>query len=108
MKNGLDLVFTMQLALELMDEYKLKGVIKNKANLFKKSIEKEVTRVYDINYLENEKVTINAMNMKHRLISQIASLSEGDAMVFSEYANKFFENKEKAIEHTEIIFKDIK
>lgn len=102
MRNGLELVLTMQLALELMDEYKLKGVVKNKANLFKKSIEKEVTKSYDRNYAIDEQITLNAMNLKHRLISQIATLSEDEAMVFSEYANKFFEDKDTYIKNIDV------
>ena len=107
MRNGLELVYTLQLALELMDEYKLKGVVKNKANLFRNAIEKEVSKSYDRNFAIDQEMTINAMNMKHRLISQIASLSEDEAMVYSEYANNFFENKEQYIKDTEVFITKI-
>ena len=38
-KNGIELLVTLQLALELMDEYKLKGRAKNTANMFKDALE---------------------------------------------------------------------
>jgi len=102
MKNGIELLLTMQLALELMDEYNLKGNVKNKANLFKRSIEKEVSNAYDNIYGKDEQMMLNAMNMKNRMISQIASLSEDECIVFSQYVNNFFENKEESLRNTEV------
>jgi hypothetical protein len=42
LKNGLELVLTLQLTLELMDEYKLKGLPKKYGNMFKNSLEKDL------------------------------------------------------------------
>lgn len=102
MKNGIELLLTMQLALELMDEYNLKGNVKNKANLFKRSIEKEVSNAYDNIYGKDEQMMLNAMNMKNRMISQIASLPEDECIVFSQYVNNFFENKEESLRNVEV------
>lgn len=92
LRNGIELLFTLQLALEIMDDYKLKGVLKNKANMFKKELEKDLNHSYDRVYAQDPEMAMNCMNIKHRMISQIASLDEADCTVMSEYVNKFFEN----------------
>lgn len=92
LRNGIELLFTLQLALEIMDDYQLKGILKNKANMFKQELEKDINRSYDRVYAQDPEMAMNCMNLKHRMISQIASLDEADCTVMSEYVNKFFEN----------------
>lgn len=92
MSTGVELLFTLQLALEIMDEYKLKGLLKNKANMFKNELERTINESYDRVYAIDPGMVMTSMNYKHRMISQIASLPEEDAVIFSEYVNKFFED----------------
>ena len=99
-RTGMELVFTLQLALEIMDEYKLNGLLKKHGNMFKRTLESNVGKAYDRVFSLDQEMAINAMNLKQRMISQIASLPEPEAIVFSEYVNNFFENKEKAISRT--------
>jgi len=108
MKTGLELLITLQLALEIMDEYKLNGLTKRRANLFKESIEKDIVNSYNKNYSEDMQMITNSMNLKHRLVSQLAELDEAEAMVFSEYANKFFENKDEYLKSIEVNIHEIK
>lgn len=107
MKTGLELLVTLQLALEIMDEYNLKGLTKNRANLFKESIEKDIVNSYNKNYSEDVQMMTNAMNLKHRMVSQIASLDEAEAMVFSEYVDKFFKNKDEYLKSIEVNIHEI-
>ena len=106
-RTGMELVFTLQLALEIMDEYKLKGLLKKHGNMFKKTLEADIGRAYDRVFDLDQEMAINAMNIKHRMISQIASLPEPEAIVFSEYVNKFFDNKDEAIKATEVMLTKI-
>lgn len=106
-KTGLELVLTLQLALEIMDEYKLNGLLKKHGNLFKNTLEKNVGEAYDRVFTLDQEMAINAMNLKQRMISQIATLAEPEAIVFSEYVNKFFDNKEEAIKATEVMLTKI-
>ena len=95
-KTGLELVLTLQLALEYMDEIKLTGLPKKYGNMFKKSIDKELSIAYDRGFVIDQQVMLNAMNKKESLISIIAGLSEPDCMLFTEFAEHFMENIEEA------------
>ena len=92
LKNGLDLLLLLDLTLATMEEYKLKGSVKNKANLFKKSIEKTVNKSIDAEFIKDEEFMQNALLSKDRMIKQIANLNEADQILLSEYIDKFLKN----------------
>lgn len=96
LKNGLELVLLMDLILATMDEYNLKGNVKNKANLFRKSIEKQVNKAIDHETQRDEEFINNAIVKKERMIKQMASFNEADNILFSEFTNKFYNNIEIA------------
>ena len=104
LKNGLELVLTLQLTLELMDEYKLKGLPKKYGNMFKNSLEKDLSQSFDRLYKIDEEYTTNAMNKKNELISNIASLNEVDAILFAEFSNKFMKNIDLARKKGVVLF----
>lgn len=91
-KNGLELLLLLDLTLATMQEYKLKGVVKNKANLFKNAVENSVNKAMDKNSELHEEFTNNAINLKQRMVKQIASLNEADNILLSEFVNKFYNN----------------
>jgi len=91
-KNGLELLLLLDLTLATMEEYKLKGVVKNKANLFRNAVEKSVNDAMDKNSELDEEFTNNAINLKQRMIKQIASFNEADNILLSEFVNKFYNN----------------
>jgi len=107
MKTGLELIFTLQLAVEIMDEYNLKGLEKRHANMLRKTLEKNLESSYDKAFDLNPTIAINAMNLKQRMISQIATLKEAEAIAFSEYVNNFFEDKKKITKDIKITIKQI-
>ena len=77
-----------------MDEYDLKGEVKNKANLFKKAIEKKVNKAIDHETQRDEEFINNAIKLKQRCIKQMAGFNEADNILHSEFTNKFVNNIE--------------
>jgi hypoxanthine phosphoribosyltransferase len=104
LKNGIELLVTLQLALELMDEYKLKGRAKNTANMFKSALEKDVMDNYHRVYKQDAEILINSLNFKNQMIEDIASLSEADSILLSDFIHKFIENIEEVREKKILIF----
>ena len=47
LKNGLELLLLLDLTLATMDDYNLKGPVKNKANLFRNALEKQINNSVD-------------------------------------------------------------
>lgn len=103
-KNGIELLVTLQLALELMDEYKLKGRAKNTANMFKDALEKDIMQNYHRVYNEDPEMLTNSLNFKNQMIVDIASLGENDAILLADYIRKFMENIEEVREKKVMIF----
>jgi hypothetical protein len=103
-KNGLELLVTLQLALELMDEYKLKGRAKNTANMFKDALESDIMQNYHRVYKEDPEMLTNSLNFKNQMIEDIASLSEADSILLSDFIHKFIENIEEVREKKILIF----
>jgi hypoxanthine phosphoribosyltransferase len=104
LKNGIELLVTLQLALELMDEYKLKGRAKNTANMFKSALEKDVMDNYHRVFKQDAEILINSLNFKNQMIEDIASLSEADSILLSDFIHKFIENIEEVREKKILIF----
>lgn len=103
-KNGIELLVTLQLALELMDEYKLKGRAKNTANMFKDALESDIMQNYHRVYKEDAEMLTNSLNFKHQMIEDIASLGEADSILLSDFIHKFIENIEEVREKKILIF----
>lgn len=103
-KNGLELLVTLQLALELMDAYKLKGRTKQTANMFKDALENDIVSNYHRLFKEDQQMMLNSMNYKNLLIENIASLNEADAILLSDFVNKFIENIQEVREKKELMF----
>lgn len=92
LRNGLELLLTAQLFLELSDQYKLKGKSKMYANMLIKEMEKAGSKSFEELYANDEMFAVNAMNKKHDCIKIIASFHEADAILFEEFAIKFKNN----------------
>jgi len=107
MKTGIELSLTLQLALELMDEMRLKGKTKNLANLLKNDIEKDVVNNYNTMYKNDPQMVTNLMNSRHRLISQIAELDEPDLLLLSHVINHVVDNIDKARENRVLFLNEL-
>jgi hypothetical protein len=96
LRNGLELLLTGQLFLDISDTYKLNGLLKKRGNLFIKDLEVAVKRGYENVYKNDPEFTTNSINIKQRMISQIAEMNEADSMLASEFLDKFSNNIEIA------------
>jgi len=92
LKSGLELLLLLDLTLATMDDYHLRGPVKNKANLFRKALEKQINTSVDFVMGYNEDFFQNASKRKERMIKQLANLNEADNILISEFINKFIEN----------------
>jgi|TARA_B110000977_G_scaffold94379_1_gene124781 hypothetical protein len=104
LRNGLELVLALQLTLELMDEYRLKGLPKKYGNMFKNSIEKSMSQTYDRLYKNDPEFMTNSMNIKNEMISSIASLNEVDAILFASFTQHYMDNIDVAREKGTVFF----
>ena len=104
LRNGLELVLALQLTLELMDEYRLKGLPKKYGNMFKNSIEKSMSNTYDRLYKNDPEFMTNSMNIKNEMISSIASLNEVDAILFASFTKHYMDNIDVAREKGTVFF----
>lgn len=90
--NGLELLLTAQLFLELSDKYKLRGISKKYCNMLIKELEKTGSKPFEDFYRNDEYFAVNALNKKNQLIEIIASFNEADAILFAEFAMNFKKN----------------
>jgi hypothetical protein len=104
LRNGLELLLTGQLFLDISDSYRLSGLLKKRGNLFIKDLESAIKTSYDKVYKDDPEFTLNSINIKQRMISQIAQMNEADAILASEFLDKFGENIEAAREKGVVFF----
>jgi hypothetical protein len=91
MNRTTELTLALQLSLEIMEDAGLKGRPKQLGNMFFKEL-KVAEENYNKMYHNDPEITINVMNSKHRLISQIAEMDEADAVMLSDLINHYVEN----------------
>lgn len=92
LKNGLELTTSLQLSIELMDQYPVKGLIKNKAKEFLKVVENDIANEFSRVYQKDHEFATNAINKKHELIKIIAEFDEADFILCSDFLRKFSDN----------------
>jgi hypothetical protein len=90
--NGLELLLTAHLFLELSDKYQLKGMSKKYCKMLIKEIERTGNKSFDELYQNDEMFAVNALNKKIETIKILASFNESDAILFEEFAFKFKNN----------------
>jgi hypothetical protein len=100
LKTGVELVLTLQLAIEIMEEYNLTGRIKKYGNMFKRELDTHISRAYDRIYESDPSIVTNAMNIKHKMLSQFAELSEDDAMLVAQKLSNMIDNIEELRKET--------
>lgn len=105
--NALELLLTAQLFLDIFDNYELKGIEKKYGKMFHSSLEKKTIKHYNEVYKNDSEFALNSLNIKERMITQIAELNEADAILLSEFINKFYENIEIARKKGVVFFDKI-
>lgn len=105
--NALELLLTAQLFIDIFDNYELKGIEKNYGKMFYKALEKKTIKHYNEVYKNDSEFALNSLNIKERMIKQIAELNEADAILLSEFINKFYDNIEIARKKGVVFFDKI-
>jgi predicted flavoprotein YhiN len=105
--NALELLLTAQLFIDIFDNYNLKGIEKRYGKMFHNALEAKTIIHYNEVYKQDAEFALNSLNIKQRLITQIADLNEADAILLSEFVNKFIENIEIAQKKGVVFFDKI-
>ena len=105
--NALELLLTAQLFIDIFDNYELKGIEKKYGKMFHTALEKKTIKHYNEVYRNDSEFALNSLNIKERMIKQIAELNEADAILLSEFINKFYENIEIARKKGVVFFDKI-
>lgn len=105
--NGLELLLTAQLFIDIFENYELTGLEKRYGKMFYTALEKKTIKHYNEVYNNDHEFALNSLNLKQRMINQIAELNEADAILLSEFINKFTENIEIARKKGVVFFDKI-
>jgi hypothetical protein len=105
--NALELLLTAQLFLDIFENYNLTGLEKKYGKMFHTALEKKTIKHYNEVYNNDSEFALNSLNIKERMITQIAELNEADAILLSEFINKFYENIEIARKKGVVFFDKI-
>jgi hypothetical protein len=105
--NALELLLTAQLFIDIFDNYNLKGIEKKYGKMFYSALETKTIKHYNEVYKNDSEFALNSLNIKERMITQIAELNEADAILLSEFINKFYENIEIARKKGVVFFDKI-
>lgn len=92
LKNGLELTTTLQLALELCDQYPVKHKVKQTMKAFLNEAEKDISLEYSRAYDASPEFALNAVKKKHELIKIISEFDEADFILCGEFLRKFKDN----------------
>ena len=92
LRNGTELLLTLTLAADLLSEYNASKLLKKQINRTIKMIDDKTSVHYNKMYKNDPEFVTNAMQCKHRLISQISKYNEVDTMILSEFVDKFDKN----------------
>ena len=105
--NALELLLTALLFIDIFDNYNLTGIEKKYGKMFYNALEKKTIKHYNEVYKNDSEFALNSLNIKERMITQIAELNEADAILLSEFINKFYENIEIARKKGVVFFDKI-
>ena len=107
LKNGIELTFQMQVLSEFMDQYPVKREIKMTANQFRKATEKDLNRQYAKVYAMSPEMSINVCAKLQELAETVGKMDISELVLFSDFARRFYDNKEIAKEKGQSFFNKI-
>lgn len=105
--NGLELLLTAQLFIDIFENYELTGLEKRYGKMFHNALEKKTIQHYNDVYKNDPEFALNSLNIKQRMINQISELNEADAILLSEFISKFIDNIEIARKKGVVFFDKI-
>ena len=107
LKKGTELILSLSLTLDLMEQYNAKHTLKRDINIAKKAVEKDLFKHYDAFYNEHEEFCQNSLRLKEDLIKKVAKYNEVDCMLLSEFMEHFDKNIEIARKKGQVFFNKI-
>ena len=96
LKNGLELVIHSQVFNEFLDQYPVKRELKQAANQLKKVSEKEYSKQYFEIYKIDPEMSINICKKTAELAEIIGKMDISEIVLFSDFAQRFYDNREIA------------
>ena len=91
-KNGLELILSLALSLDLLEQYNPKGLLKKKVNNIKKDIESDMGLRYNEIFKHSEEFVQNSLRHKENMIGLLAKYNEADFILASDMLKKFDDN----------------
>ena len=104
LKNGTELLLSLALTLDLLEQYNAKQVLKKKISNVKNDIEKSILNHYNKLYSESEEFVQNSLTFKEELIKMVAQYNEADCILAIDFLKKFNDNIELARKKSIIFF----
>ena len=96
LKNGTELLLSLALSLDLLEDYNASQLLKRKINAAKQEIEKHINHHLKNIYKEDEEFVHNSIRFKEKVISKIAKYNEADCVLACDFLDKFDANIEIA------------
>jgi len=96
LKNGLELTIQLQVLCEFLDQYPIKREIKQAANQLRKASEKDLSKEYNKIYKIDTEMSINICQKTAELAETIGKMDISELVLFSDFAKRFYDNKEIA------------
>ena len=98
LKNGVELTFQTQVLCEFIDQYPVKKEIKMTANQFRKATEKDLNNQYAKVYEMSPEMSINVCGKLQELAETVGKMDVSELVLFSDFAKRFYDNREIAKE----------
>jgi len=98
LKNSLELTIQLQVLCEFIDQYPIKREIKMHANALRKAAEKDLSQEYAKVYKLEPEMSINICQKTAELAETIGKMDISELVLFSDFAKRFYDNKEIAKE----------
>lgn len=96
LKNGTELLLSLALSLDLLEQYNANKLLKRKINIAKAELEKSITSLFSELYGNDEEFVQNSLKYKEKAIRIIAKYNEADCILACDFLEKFDDNIEIA------------
>ena len=96
LKNGTELLLSLALSLDLMEQYNANKLLKKKINNVKRDIEVVIGTHYNQLYKSDEEFVQNSLRYKESVIKKVAKYNEADCILAADFLEKFDNNIELA------------
>jgi len=107
LKNGIELTIQLQVLCEFIDQYPINREIKQAANALRKASEKDLSMEYNKIYKIDPEMSINICQKTAELAETIGKMDISELVLFSDFAKRFYDEKESIKENGFSLFNKI-